>query len=1076
VYARKFNADGTAATGEIIVDNRTGNQYQPAVAAFDDGSFLVVYRNDVVAQGDGSGATILGQYYDASGNTVGSRFVVNTTTSSDQHDAQALTLSGNKVLVSYRMSDGSSNGVYGKIYDSAGNVLKNEFRLNTTTSSDQAHHEFRSLADGGFILTYASADAGGNYRILAQRYDNNGDVVGSELQLGSYSANMRQHFGTIVQLSSGDLVFSWQKTSNNTAATMTDDKIFFQRFSLSGSNYIQETDIVELDHFTQVGSLNPRLAPLAAGGHVVVWRNLGFEPSGSTTWGVLAQIFDSNGSAIGPAFSLAQTNQGNHQYDPVVVGTPDGGFIAAWHSDGVGGDSSGTGVRVAKYSSTGSILTSELLANTFTTGTQTSPEVAVASDGSFVVTWRSDYQTVDPGIHDVYMQRFDASGNKVGSETLVNSVTNGAQYMQKVAINSSGLTMITWASTVGDSSGWGVLAKIYDAAGNVVVSDFLVNTGFQNNSQYGPSVAVLNDGRFAITWMSYGEDGSRWSVVARIINTDGSFATGHLQVNQWTPADQHTPDIQALSNGGYAVTWLGSGEGQSYAVWGRLFDSNGTATTNEFRVSDIANGWGVNPKVTQRSDNSLIFAWTAYDPTAGSVLQQRVYSPGLLASTPPEAIIGQVVATDADPNETFSYQIIAADTNDFELIGSYLVVKDGAVFDPVNDPPRHVTIRVTDSVGNTFDKQFVINPSPVNQAPSSLTFTPVVIAENSANGTAVGTAVASDPDAGDTLTYELVVNAGGRFTIDANTGVVTVANSTLIDFDSAASHSITVKATDQGGLAIIQAYTVSLSNVNEAATAIVAAGPGANLVTNGSFESALTGWTSSGTVASGPSFNPSDGTTQAIFNTGGGANNGVLSQVITTVVGQTYTVLFDFTAAGATPPQTLRFEAIGSNTLVNSSIVTAAGNPVDHRTYAYTFVADSTSTTIRFSDIASNSASTDMVLDHVRMYAGLPSVAENSVAGTVVSRLGSNDPDANDDVTFTLVGGDTTNFEIVGNEIRVKAGASLNHEPQSSHTVTVRATDEGGLTHDQVDHNLDHQRQRNAYRFASHRCRRRVRL
>ena len=48
--------------------------------------------------------------------------------------------------------------------------------------------------------------------------------------------------------------------------------------------------------------------------------------------------------------------------------------------------------------------------------------------------------------------------------------------------------------------------------------------------------------------------------------------------------------------------------------------------------------------------------------------------------------------------------------------------------------------------------------------------------ENAANGTTVGiTALATDPDGTNTVTYSLDDDAGGRFAIDATTGVVTVA-------------------------------------------------------------------------------------------------------------------------------------------------------------------------------------------------------------------------------------------------------------------------------------------------------------
>jgi hypothetical protein len=207
MYARKFNADGTAATGEIIVDNRAGNQYQPAIVGFANGSFLVTWRQDNTSFSDGSGISVLGQYYNASGVAIGSNFVVNTTTSGSQFEPRMIALDGDRVLVTYRMGDGSSNGIFGKIYDSAGTVLKNEWRLNTTTLNDQAHADLTLLADGTFLVAYASADAGANYRVLAQRYDANGNALGSELQVGTYMTDARQHFPVVSQLDNGDLVF-----------------------------------------------------------------------------------------------------------------------------------------------------------------------------------------------------------------------------------------------------------------------------------------------------------------------------------------------------------------------------------------------------------------------------------------------------------------------------------------------------------------------------------------------------------------------------------------------------------------------------------------------------------------------------------------------------------------------------------------------------------------------------------------------------------------------------------------------------------------------------------------------------
>ena len=69
-----------------------------------------------------------------------------------------------------------------------------------------------------------------------------------------------------------------------------------------------------------------------------------------------------------------------------------------------------------------------------------------------------------------------------------------------------------------------------------------------------------------------------------------------------------------------------------------------------------------------------------------------------------------------------------------------------------------------------------INLNNLNEAPvvNDQSFS---VNENAANGTVVGTVVASDPDAGDTLGYAITAgNTGGAFAINASTGEITVNN------------------------------------------------------------------------------------------------------------------------------------------------------------------------------------------------------------------------------------------------------------------------------------------------------------
>ncbi|WP_201274276.1 VCBS domain-containing protein, partial [Microvirga brassicacearum] len=71
---------------------------------------------------------------------------------------------------------------------------------------------------------------------------------------------------------------------------------------------------------------------------------------------------------------------------------------------------------------------------------------------------------------------------------------------------------------------------------------------------------------------------------------------------------------------------------------------------------------------------------------------------------------------------------------------------------------------------------------------------------------------------GDTFTYTLTDNAGGRFKLDATGTKILVANSALLNHESATSHQITIRVTDQGGLTYTKTITININNVNERPT------------------------------------------------------------------------------------------------------------------------------------------------------------------------------------------------------------------------------------------------------------------
>src|SRR5207248_27161 len=107
-----------------------------------------------------------------------------------------------------------------------------------------------------------------------------------------------------------------------------------------------------------------------------------------------------------------------------------------------------------------------------------------------------------------------------------------------------------------------------------------------------------------------------------------------------------------------------------------------------------------------------------------------------------------------------------------------------------------------------------ITVRPINDAPT-LAVATFSVPENSAAGTAVGTAAGADVD-GDALAYRIVAgNAGGAFAINSATGAITVANKDMLDYETTPVFTLTVRTTDPSGLYAEAAVTVKLIDVVE---------------------------------------------------------------------------------------------------------------------------------------------------------------------------------------------------------------------------------------------------------------------
>jgi hypothetical protein len=302
----------------------------------------------------------------------------------------------------------------------------------------------------------------------------------------------------------------------------------------------------------------------------------------------------------GPEFQV-NTQTTGLQYSARVAVEPDGDFIVVWQGS--------PGAFGQRYAASGAPRGGEFLINSVTTSGQGNPSVAVGRRGDFVVVW-GDYQG---GEIDVRGRRFDASGNPLGADFPLNTYTTGYQYAPRVGLAADGRFVAVWMSQGLDGSDDGIVVRRFDASGNPIGAEFVVNT-YTTGGQQNPDISMAADGSFVAVWQdsSNAYDGDGAAVVGQRFDASGNPLGGNFQVNSYTTANQTNPSVSLSPAGGFVVSWesrLQDGSGD--ATVARRFGAAGNALGNDFVVNTYTTDDQYRNQVSHDASGNFVVTWTS---------------------------------------------------------------------------------------------------------------------------------------------------------------------------------------------------------------------------------------------------------------------------------------------------------------------------------------------------------------------------------------------------------------------------------------------------------------------------------
>lgn len=531
-------------------------------------------------------------------------------------------------------------------------------------------------------------------------------------------------------------------------------------------------------------------------------------------------------------------------------------------------------------------------------------------------------------------------------------------------------------------SSYAIAVTCLDMNGNTIVRNFTIGITHVNHAPIG----------IALSATGFPETTARDSVIATITGTDPDTAVA---------GDTLT---YSLASGG------GSGDNSKFYLVGNQI------------YTGVSFDW-LNTKTCAIRLRATDNGGLVYDQTFVLTVGHVNLPPTDLAlssyQVPEAAPIGSNVGTFTDVDRD------PADTASFSLYTAPATVNDNAMFTITQASPTAraylntavaldynvksqalVVVRVTDSAGNTLDKPITIQIRPTDHPATSITLDRLTVAEHAAVGTFVGGLTAVEPDLWDSPTFSLPPGLGDNadFRVDSGTRVVT---NNVFNYWTKSTYNIVVRATGGGGATYDQAFTIAVTNIDDAPTDI-----------NISIDSVNEGLPVDTIVGVVTGVNP-DHPTGMTFSLVGGA-------------GSTDNNLFTIVNTAGT--WTLRTASVLSYLQANTRTVRLRATDTVGLTYEKALI-------IAVRHV--NHAPTDWAISR-------SSIDDGVAIGSSVGSLSTSDVDApvGDSWSYSLIPGsgsdDNALFRISGQSL--VSAAVFNYWQKSSYTVRIRTTDSGGLT------------------------------
>lgn len=307
-----------------------------------------------------------------------------------------------------------------------------------------------TLEDGGYVVSWNTlvVQFAGHWAVFMRVFNADGTPRSDEIEVTEafrFISPTYRHLTASAALPDGRFVLVWEATD---AVISQNSDIYAQLYNPDGT---PDSEIIPVNGYESGEQGSPEVVALPEGGFAVLLQDYPDGASVRTDDGnsaIRGQVFDTAGQPLGDRQVLSQGQPDNEgfQHNARVAVMEDGRLFVTWYTadrNAFNTPDVGADVYGQFFDSSLTPLSDRFLLNTTDNPFDGNPQVALLSDGTFMVVWEVAQSFVE---QDIFGQRFSATGEPIGSEFRVNTTMEGGQHVPMIAALQGDRFVVSWFS------------------------------------------------------------------------------------------------------------------------------------------------------------------------------------------------------------------------------------------------------------------------------------------------------------------------------------------------------------------------------------------------------------------------------------------------------------------------------------------------------------------------------------------------------------------------------------------------------------------------------------------------------